>query len=421
MDTSQLFANFNRVITANAVAGLANVCATIWFARVLGPGTLGDYAVLMVTFQLVTALLVPGFNQALIREPSRNELVAAATAATCVQSCVIGAVAALFALFSFWLGTDQIRELVCPGLLLGGALVVTFWSNLLASPLEASLAYGSLSVIRIVSIGGGIGVGLVGASRGWGIYALVVRDVVTAVVALALVVRKSPLVLAWRRWKQGIHDLLWFSAGMWALNGLEKLALRIDYAIVGVVFDKEALGIYFAVRGLVEGALGFVVSPIQTVLYSFYCRMSVSTVRLWPRLINIAGGLVGLVVAVECLCLFVGAWFVETFFGAQYRSGEALLAGLVLYAGAMLWFETVKVWAMSRDLHRTMVLPRVVQLASLLATTFPLIRAGGLGGAGLAAGLSASFLAVIATWQAYRQAAMPRFFACHKKVGERAA
>lgn len=419
MNTKDLLANLNQVFASNAVAGLANVCSGIWFARMLGPATLGDYTVLLVTLQIITALLVPGFNQALIREPTQQNLVSAATFATCAQSILVLLLGGILYLLSGWSSAMTWRELMFPGALLGASLILSFWSNLLASPLEAQMAYRAIFGIRMIAIATGIVVGLIATAQSWGIYALVLRDVFTAVMTFALIRRASPLFLTLQGWKGGIQDLFRFSAGLWSLNALEKLALRLDYAIVGFFFEKEVLGIYFAVRGLTEGALGFLVSPIQTVLYSYYCRIQISPTQL----LRIAKGAVAIVAgvcALEGLAFFAGTWLVEALFSEQYSSGGALLMGLILYGGAIVWFENVKVLAMSWNVHRILIMPRIVQLAAILVTTLPLIKVWGLGGAGLAAGLAALFLALISTWQVHRETAVYEHGLVNKELEKQA-
>lgn len=401
-DTKDMLGNLNQVLASSAIAGLANILSMIWFARVLGPETLGNYAVLLVSLQLVTAFLVPGFNQALIRAPGHNSLAAAATFATCLQSLILLLAGGIFCIWSFSSATG-VRHMAVPAALLVLSLVLSFWSNLLASPLEAGMGYRALSRMRVIAVAVSIVVGLIGAMHGWGIYALVLRDLCAAGVTVALVRKVSPLVLVLKGWKDGMNELVRFSSGLWALNTLEKVALRLDYALVGAFFDEEILGIYFAVRGLIEGALGFLVTPIQTVLYSFYCRVSLPA-EIRSRLIQVAFVLFAGMFFLEGLLFFEGPWMIESLFGSRYGSGEVLLIGLVLYAAAILWFENLKVMAMSQNVHRILVLPRIAQLMTTIVTFFILVNAAGLRGAGMAAGLSACLLALVSTWQIYRQA-----------------
>lgn len=393
-----LFANLNQVVAANAIAGLANVGSTVWFARILGPGIMGDYAIIVVALQVVTALLVPGFNQAVIREPSRKELAAAGTLATAVQSCLVLVAGGIAYGWALWYESPAGRDLSLPCALLGASLILSFWSNLLAAPLEAQMVYRALVRTRLLALTAGIAAGIAAAAQGLEIYALVLRDLVTAVITLVLLRRDSPFRLTWQGWKGGMQDLLHFARGLWGLNALEKLALRLDYAFVGILFDKNVLGIYFAVRGLIEGALGFLVSPIQTVLYAFYCRMRTHPAQLTPSLHQGAGLMLAAVLVLGAGAFFTGPWWVETLLTERYAPGHTLLGGLVLYAGAMVWFENMKVLAMSRNIHRLLVVPRLAQVGVAVSITLPLVRFGGLAGAGFAAGLSALVLAAFATW-----------------------
>lgn len=407
MFKKDLFANLNQVVSVNAIAGLANACSAIWFARVLGPRVLGDYAIIVVALQVLTALMVPGFNQALIREPSRKDLVAAATLATAVQSLFVLILGGSAYGLSLWYRSAAVHALSLPCALLGASLILSFWANLLAAPLEAQMTYRIILRTKLIALIAGIAAGIAAAAQGLELYALVVRDVLTAVTTLALLRMASPLSLTWHRWRSGMKELLAYSRGLWGLNALEKLALRLDYAIVGLLFDKDVLGIYFAVRGLVEGGLGFIVSPIQTVMFSFYCRVRTHPAQLTMFLKKGAGLMSAASLSLGAAAFFAGPWVVEALLTGRYATGQTLLVGLVLYAGAIVWFENMKVLAMSRNVHGLLVVPRLAQLGVALTITFPLVRLAGLGGAGIAAGLSALSLALFATWLVTRQLAAP--------------
>ena len=51
--------------------------------------------------------------------------------------------------------------------------------------------------------------------------------------------------------------------------------------------------------------------------------------------------------------------------GDEWISGSILLPGFMVYLWAILWFENIKVMAMSEDLHRIAMLGRIFQIAVL--------------------------------------------------------
>ena len=395
--------NLSRVLGwamgGNAVTGVANFLSAVWFARVLGPSIMGTYAVILVAFQLMAAFLTPGFNQAIIRNPSKPALIAAGTFATFLQSVVMICASIVVYGMSFWVDKGRAIDFLVPGIGMLVSTVLSLWMYLLAVPFEAGLDYRTLVHIRMVALLVSTMTGILAVEAGFGVNALIARDVVSSLLSLVLIRLRSPIVLAWEGWREGIPDLVRFVRGLWPLNILERLVLRLDYAVVGCLFDIETLGIYFAVRGIVEGALGFTLSPIQTVLYSYYCRLPSINIVVDTLFRRELMSLIGLTTAGAILVFHLtGDGILAATLGPEYRRGYVLLGGLILYAVSVAWFEHLKVLAMSQDSHHAMMLARVVQLALSVILLYPLIHVLGLMGAGLSAGIAAATMAAISTW-----------------------
>jgi O-antigen/teichoic acid export membrane protein len=395
----RLFDNLRHVLSANLVTGVVNFVSAVWFARSLGPAVMGDYAMMVVAIQLLTAVLSPGLNQALIRDPSNRSLAAAATFGTFVQSLLIMAVACVVYGWAMLVDVPHVTDLFLSVVGLTTATVVSLWVYLLSVPFESGLHYGGLVQVRIVALIVSTMAGVIAAQAGYGVHALIMRDLLSALLSLWLIRRRSPMLLTWKTWRAGLPDLIHFVRGLWPLNVLERLAFRLDYAAVGWLFDLETLGIYFAVRGMVEGAIGFLLSPIQTVLYAYYCRLAdingvVETILRKDRLALTGLGTIALMIVLQA----GGDHIVAATLGHRYEGGQVLLGGLALYAVSVTWFEHLKVLAMSQGNHHSMAIARIIQLGLSLCLIYPLVRLFGLTGAGLSAGLAAAAMATTSTW-----------------------
>jgi O-antigen/teichoic acid export membrane protein len=201
--------------------------------------------------------------------------------------------------------------------------------------------------------------------------------------------------LASRPWR-----VIWkFSSRMWGLNALERVAIRLDYAVIGWVLGTETMGVYYACRGVIEGILGFLTNPVQTVLYVFYCKL--------PR----RDAVIDIVRRYSVGAFFLTAVLAAAFFalpypgamglllGPDYGSGNQLIPGLVFYGAAIIWFENVKVLAMAESLHGLATIGRLTQIAIV---TVPLTSLLGLLGAGFSTGLCGLALAVVSTFMITR-------------------
>lgn len=391
-----LLANLNWVGATGLVVGIANFVAMTWFARQLGPTVMGKYAVLVTAVHLIAALLSPGFDQALIRDPNDEALAASASLATTLQMMIIvlgsGLLYAGYRVFA----PHQLPETLLPALLILCAVCLAWFSSLYAAPLAAHMHYRYLSVARLVSTVAGLGTGVALALRDHGVYALVVRDFVSVLLVLALVRWKSPFRITLANGLRAMSQLLRFARSIWALNGLERIILRVDYALVGWVFGKELLGMYFVVRGLIEGVLGFLVTPVQTVVYSYYCRLSAEG----------SSGVIsrrGAVVAYSLLCAAlliaaagVSGSVIEHILGVAYMPVQGVVFGLLIYAFSTLFFEHLKVSAMAQGRHSRLVGARLAQLVVLAVAFYPLSVSLGILGSGLASAVGSIALLAIA-------------------------
>jgi O-antigen/teichoic acid export membrane protein len=402
-----LISNLNWVLASSALAGTVNFLAIVWFARTLGPAVMGDYATIVVAVQFIAAFLSAGFDQALIRAPRDTEMSAAANIATVGQSILLLATSALVYLVYFTHAPAGALHVIWSAGIVVGAMIVSLFANLFAAPVAADMDYRFIGKARLVSMLVGVGGGLILASMDFGLYALAARDVLGALVLLLLIRMRTKRRTCWTFSRVGFQRLFRFSRGMWALNFLERIALRLDYAIVATLFGKEMLGMYFVIRGLVEGVIGFLIQPVQTVLYAYYCRRENERKLASPKM-----GRLAFFYWIFCAALSLLAWFaapkaVSMLLGASYSGASVIVPGLMLYAGGLLWFENVKVLAMSQQTHFQLIYARLAQLAVFVLTMALLAQRIGLAGAGIATALGGLALATVASNLVPRRSRLP--------------
>jgi len=390
------------VIGNNILAGLASFFAQIWFARVLGVAEIGRYAVVIVAIDLTLGLMDFGFNRAVIRGRNIPKLFNGALALILFQSVAFFVSAGVIFALHYLLGFEGTYFYLVGTILIVGRALGLF-ASLGWSPVEADLQYRALSTARsiaaLVAIGSAIAFVLAGA----GIAGLAVRDIVYPLVLLVAL-----RLYCWRRFvpnfaRDAIMPVWGFSRGVWTLNVLERSAIRLDYALVGSALGVEILGIYFQVRALMEGVLSFIATPIQTVLYAFYCRTQVlletarRNVLRWAAAVSI-----GALLSIAIILVPFGEKLLTSVLGSEWAEGANLLGGFAVYFWAMIYFENLKSLAMAQALHAKAMWGRVAQILIVGVFMVPLIKLMGLAGAGLVAGLAAIALVVTATITVFR-------------------
>jgi O-antigen/teichoic acid export membrane protein len=297
-------------------------------------------------------------------------------------------------------------QLAGPGGVVIGAIVMSFFANLLAAPLAARLDYRFLAGARLLAMLIGIAAGIGAVQAGGGLYGLVIRDALAAVALLIVCRLRAGPMASWRATRNSFCRLFRFAQGLWALNIAERLVLRLDYGAVGLLLGKEVLGAYFVVRGLVEGVLGFLVQPIQTVLFAHLCaaeRGAGGAAALPARVVAT------LVLACLCLAIVSGLvvkYLVVWLLGADYAEASQILPAMAIYAGAVIWFELLKVHSMARLNHSRMVLARALQMSVFALLVIPSTRHLGVTGASIATAAGAVALAGFASRVTYGTSAL---------------
>jgi O-antigen/teichoic acid export membrane protein len=180
---------------------------------------------------------------------------------------------------------------------------------------------------------------------------------------------------------------------MWILNVLERAALRIEYLLVASVLGREILGPYFALRSVVEGVLGLLVVPVQTVVFGYYCRSDIKS-YLHPILKYGATFALGLAVLGFAGGIVVGPTLFLWILGPEYQVAIPAIAGLIFYSLCVFWYENVKVLSMAVDRHMVGVSGRLVQLL-VLVIALPFMTAAW-GPQGIANGLALAGFALAA-------------------------
>lgn len=384
-----------HVLGGGAIAGGISLLGQVGLARMLGAECVGQFAAVAVVVETCMLPVSFGFNQSVIRDASPSAF-RGALALVILQSLAFLVLVAL----AVTVAGSPLLPQGPQGAMLAFAYcasrVIGFFATLLYAPLERELDYRQISQARTAAALGGTAVGLVSAFYWRSPWALMGRELASAVLVLWLTMHR-PARLRPDFGRQAMVPVWRFSAPLLGLNVLEKGAIRLDYLIAAVVLNPALLGVYHQVRGLLEGLANIVISPLQTVFYSYYCRraeggtaaLHVSrTLKAIALALGAGGALVG---------AFLGRPVLSLALGEEWVVGAVLLPGLAAYCVAIAWFENIKALSLAAGIHRRMLWPRLAQVVVLALFSFPAWNLIGLGGLGASAALGAATLAAWAT------------------------
>ena len=376
-----------------------NFVGLIVFARLLGVDVIGQYGMIIIAIELMSLLFNFGFNQAAIKYSENQNVFSAALSLIIIQSSVL-ALMVVIVYFSSSLVLESSNGIIFPAVMLLCARILDYFTTLAYAPLESQLKYDAIAKTRVVSVITGISVGLF--SSLWlnqSVYVLILRDLVTAVLMFSLMMPKCSLQFRPSFNISELRKVWYFTRPIWYLNLLERGALRSDYALAAFALGQPNIGIYFQVRALVEGVLGFLVNPIQTVIYAFYCKHK-NRMVLFQKIMKRA--LIPVVLLASILFLSfsmtsTGGQMIAFLLGADWQAGGAMLAGMSLYFCAIVVFEHTKVIAIAERKKKMAIIGRFAQIILLALLVIPLASVYGVGGAAIASAAGATLLAIIST------------------------
>lgn len=389
--------NFSWVFIVNLAIGLINFFTSIFFARQLGPSIMGDYATIIVAFELTFSFLSFGFNQYVISKKYAGDSYNVALTALVFQCAILLVLFCVFFFIFSFIEPLRTSELIIPIFIIMFSKIFSLFNLMFYSKLEAEFNYKKISISRFTATISGLTVAYLWFFIFADIYALILREFATSIIFLIIsfVNVKPELKLSFN--KVSLKELWKFSSSMWVLNFLDQVIHRLDFAIFGFLAGKEALGIYFTIRSIVEGFLGFILNPVQTVLLSYYTRLEKSAGYFSYLIKKILAIYLPVSIVLIIIIWFFKVSAIHLLLGDQYLIGEALLSGLAIYFFSIIWFENIKVFTISERIHHRMILPRISQLIGYLIFIYPLISYFGFFGAGFATGIGALILAISST------------------------
>jgi O-antigen/teichoic acid export membrane protein len=389
--------DLTNVFATNALTGALNFFVLIYFARALGPEILSDYALILIGLELAFLVLNFGFNQILIYQGG----LASATVAAVVWCTALQSAALVLVSYAVWfayslLDHQDAARLLVPATWLLIARLLGLYGGVALTPFEVRLEYTKVSKIRAVAAIVSSAVGVGAASFEHSVLPFIYRELTSACICLM-----AAVVLTGHSFhliaSKPAFDAVWrYSQRMWILNVLERAALRIEYLLVASLLGREVLGAYFALRSVVEGMLGLLVVPVQTVVLGYYCRSNIK--NYVSPILNYGGASVlGLALLGFAAGIVAGPTLLVWILGAEYRVATPAIAGLVFYSFCVLWYENVKVLSMSHDRHIVGVSGRLGQLLVMVVGLPLMAAAWGLHGIGNGLALAGFALAAVPT------------------------
>lgn len=258
---------YERIISLIGVALLS---------RLITPADIGTFALCGSIVTLVGELLNMGFQFALI---SHSRLTASAIWSHAVLQVAFAA--------TFLMVTIVLRPMTSQlfGQTSGTILVVLAFTRLIVAIgatsrvlLERELRFTALGVVNMLAATASVGLGIVLARRGYGIWALALAagppSLIGAAIQAVGYVALWPLSL--RRFTINVPELRWYLAygrTLWMGGQAFALSTQLDSIIIGTMLGPVPLALYDRAYRIVQAAVGVVNQTFGRVALPIYARL----------------------------------------------------------------------------------------------------------------------------------------------------
>ncbi len=243
------------------------------FARILSPEEFGVYALSMAIVGTVTIILFQGFGDALIQVETLDEDYTSTVFWTNMMLAV-GMIVLL-----------QIIALLGPALFAEPTIrPVLAWLSLLCIPqamisVHSALARRALDlrVFAIRTIVGYLAGGMVGvvlALDGWGVWSLVVSQLVQAVVIVVVMWRSSDWRPRMRFSVPAFRELLQFSKHFIAASMIGSCIDDLGSVLIGLNLDVTTVGYYALALRVIRAVVTVTMTPLQLVMMPVLSRIA---------------------------------------------------------------------------------------------------------------------------------------------------
>jgi PST family polysaccharide transporter len=321
---------WSYALTAGRVG--TTTIVTFVLAKLLGPSEFGVVAMALLFLTIAQTLLQQGLVSAIIqREDLTDEHLDAAFVILLLSGLGMGVVmAAGSPLWALAFGEPQLTA-VC--LAFAPLLLVQALAVVPEAVLRRAMGFRAIAVRTLVAtISGGV-VGIVLAVLGFGVWALVWQQVVTAVVGAVVLWAISPWRPRLRGRLRAIRDLWGFSAHSANAALALQLGGKADQFVIGLFFGPVAIGIYRLAARLPEMFVDVTVRSLQQVALPALSRLQDDRPAFAARLASLQH--LGAVAGLPMLgVLAATAEALVAFLGPQW-DGTALPLQLLCLYGAV--------------------------------------------------------------------------------------
>ncbi|MEN0072975.1 MAG: lipopolysaccharide biosynthesis protein [Paracraurococcus sp.] len=330
---------FWTLLDVGASQGLSFLLYVI-LTRILTPGDYGVFALSLSVTSILNIVAFQGFGDALIqREATSEDDRSTAFWTTLALGTLLGlglALAAPYLARAFEIEALgpvlQAMSLLCPL-----RALISVQTALCRRDLHVAIF--ALRAIGAYLVGGAIGIAL--ALRGWGIWSLVICQIVQALFMLVVMWTTVSWVPRLRFSYASFRALAGFSRHFLAASLLISIADKIDNLVIGLVLDAPSVGHYNLALKVLQAAGLLTMAPLLPLLLPVLSRLAHDRAAFRDEYVRLVSGCLVMAMPLAAGLGILAPQLVPLAFGPQWDGAVPVLQAMCLgSAVAPLWSFT---------------------------------------------------------------------------------
>ena len=313
----------------------------IVLARLLTPDDFGTLGMLFLFLAIANTFVDSGFGSALIQKKDANQ-----TDFSTVFFINLGMSLVVYVVLFFsapWVASfydlDILRILLR---VQGVILILQAFSIIQTALLRKKMDFKKLSICNLIGNVAGSILGILAALKGFGVWSLVVRNLVVGFITSLLlwIIGKWKPFLEFS--KQSFKELFGFGGFMLLSSVIYQISNNVQTLVIGKLFTPAALGNYTQARQLRNVATDSVSSVIGQVLYPDFANNQTDD-KLLEHKLNLSVSVISfLAVGLMALCFLVAKPLITILYGVKWID-SVLLFQILCTAGCFVALQDVNI------------------------------------------------------------------------------
>ena len=327
------------VFAAKGGSVLTNFVVTLVLARLLSPDDFGLIAAVIIIFELSMTFVDSGFSAALIREEKISEDDKSTTFIFNLVSSVIIYVLLFFGA-PMLSGFFKEPELIPIIRIMGLNVIIGAFAIVHRSVLSQQIDFQTQAKARVLALVVSGGIALVLAYTGFGVWSLVIKFILTALldtILLWVLVGWQPVRIFSQ---ESFNRLFGFGWKFVFMIFLDKLFRHVFKILIGRLFVSAVLGYYYLAESLRNMVTSSIFQTIHKVTYPVLSKLQNDLIQLKKGYRRILKLCIFVIAPSSVLMILLSSQIITILYGSKWIEASPMLQLLCL-AGLTVPFNTI--------------------------------------------------------------------------------